>query len=230
MPVDITRYAIERLRERESRKAEPGPVITISREYGCPSKIIAEELVQTIKKESKKKEKGKWHWVSKEVLDQSAAKLGMTPKEIKYVFEYKERTVFEEILVAQSKRYYRSDKKIRKTIGEVIRALGWEGHVIIVGRAGVALTREIEKAIHVRLMAPKRWRAVQVSRHKEMPVEEAVKLIDDLDLKRKKFMEYYLDKDQDSAHIFDLILNCSTLTVEQIVKTIYSLASEKKLV
>ncbi|NOY36781.1 MAG: cytidylate kinase-like family protein [Chlorobi bacterium] len=229
MPVDITRYAIERLRERETRKSQAGPVITISREYGCPSKIIAGELTKVIRSESKKKDRTKWHWVSKEILQEAASSLGMTPREIKYVFEYKEHTVFDEILVAQSKRYYHSDKKIRKTISEVIRALGWEGHVIIVGRAGVAITREIEKSLHVRLMAPKRWRTVQVAKNHNISPAEATKLIDEMDTKRRKFMEYYL-KSSPGIDLFDIVLNCSTLSVQEIVRFIFLLAEEKKLV
>ena len=230
MPIDITRYAIERLREREARKKEPGPVITISREFGCPSKLLAELLVKELKNRDPSRNAHKWHWVSKEILKDAAAKLGLTPKEIKYVFEYKERSVFDEILVAQSRRYYHSDKKIRKTIGEVIRALGWEGYVVIVGRAGAALTREIPKSLHIRLMAPMQWRLDKIAETKKISIDEAGKLIQQMDERRRKFMNYYLSSGQDLAHIFDLILNCSTLSLHEMAEIICHMGKIKKLI
>lgn len=230
MPIDITRYAIERLREREARKKEPGPVITISREFGCPSKLLSELLVKELKNRDPSRNAQKWHWVSKEILKDAAAKLGLTPKEIKYVFEYKERSVFDEILVAQSRRYYHSDKKIRKTIGEVIRALGWDGHVVIVGRAGAALTREIPKSLHIRLMAPRQWRLDKIAETKKISIEEAEKLIQQMDERRRKFMNYYLSSGQDLAHIFDLILNCSTLSLQEMAEVIYHMGKIKKVI
>ena len=84
--INLSRYAFERLLEREKRIARPGPVITISREYGCPSKLIAAMLTDLINE--KYARKNKWHWISKEILEETARKLGLTPREIKYIFEY----------------------------------------------------------------------------------------------------------------------------------------------
>ena len=226
--INLSRYAFERLLEREKRIARPGPVITISREYGCPSKLIAAMLTDLINE--KYARKNKWHWISKEILEETARKLGLTPREIKYIFEYKERKLLEDLLLAQEKKnYYHSDWAIRKTLGEVIRATAMEGHVVIVGRAGVALARDIEVSLHVKLIAPSRWRAVQVAKTHDIPYEKACKLIREKDSKRKKFLEHYLKKEANIS-IFDVIFNCSTLSKEEIAQTILEMARQKKLV
>jgi len=225
--INLSKYALERLKERERHILTPGPVITISREYGCPSKIIAEMLTKKINELTHKK---KWNWISKDILEDSAKKLGMTPREIKYVFEYKEHTIVDEILAAQAKRYYyHSERTIRKTIGEVIRATGMEGYVVIVGRAGVVLTRDIEASLHIRLTAPQRWRVVHVSKNHNIPFDKACKIVRDLDSKRKKFIEYYLRNPMDHS-IFDILYNCSTMSKEMIVQSVIDMARQKKLI
>ncbi|HHJ10060.1 MAG TPA: cytidylate kinase-like family protein [Bacteroidetes bacterium] len=225
--INLSKYAYERLLERERHVVNPGPVITISREYGCPSKPIAALLTDLINE--KYAGKNKWHWISKEILEETARKLGLTPREIKHIFEYKERNLLEDLLIGQEKKnYYRSDWSIRKTLGEVIHATAMEGHCIIVGRAGVALTRDIEASLHVKLIAPEQWRTVQVTRIHDIPYEKASKLIREMDNKRKKFIEYYLKKEASNS-IFDVIFNCSTLSKEEVAQTILKMARQKKL-
>lgn len=226
--INLSKYALERLLERERQIVTPGPVITISREYGCPSKIIAEMLTNRINEKYARKKK--WHWISKEILDESARKLGLTPREIKYIFEYKKRNIIEDLLISQEKKiYYRSDWTIRKTIGEVIRATAMEGHVVIVGRAGVALTRNIESSLHIRLMAPARWRSVQVAKNHDIKLEQACNIMHEMDRKRKKFLEYYLKKEADHT-VFDVLFNCSILSKDAIANSILNIAQNKKLI
>ncbi len=223
--INPTRYALERLKERERQIVSPGPVITISREYGCPSKLIAARLTEKINNSDTKK---KWHWISKEILEESARKLGLTPREIKYIFEYKKRALLEDILISQEKKqYYLSEWTVRKAVGEVIHATAMEGHVIIVGRAGVVLTRDIEASLHVRLTAPREWRIAKVAESHNLSHDEAARLIRELDKKRKEFLEYYLKKPFDLT-LFDVTYNCSTLSKEEIAESIRHLAAEKK--
>ena len=50
-----------------------GPVITISREYGCPAKQIADKLSTELNRiEFENYSKNKRHWIIKEILDESA--------------------------------------------------------------------------------------------------------------------------------------------------------------
>ncbi len=226
--INLSRYALERLLERERQVVTPGPVITLSREYGCPSKLIAALLTDLINEKYARKKK--WQWISKEILEETARKLGLMPREIKHIFEYKERNILEDMLISQEKKnYYHSDWSIRKTLGEVIRATAMEGRVVIVGRAGVALTRDIEASLHVRLMAPERWRATQVARTHKISYEKACRLISEMDKNRKKFLEYYLKKKSDHT-VFDVIFNCSTLSKETIARTVLEMARLRKLV
>ncbi len=50
--IDLAKYARDCLQKREQNKTSfsPGPVVTISRDFGCPAKKIARELSDTINK------------------------------------------------------------------------------------------------------------------------------------------------------------------------------------
>jgi hypothetical protein len=125
--------------KNEHEHREAGPVITISREYGCPSKVLAEILVEKLKQADQESQSHpyRWKWISRELLEESAHELKIDPKHINHVFDYQERSIIDDILAATRKDSYKSDHAIKKTIAKVIRSMGERGHVVIVGRAGV---------------------------------------------------------------------------------------------
>ena len=106
---------------------------------------------------------------------------------IRYVFNYEQKGVIDDIFSAHLTKYYKSDRRIRNTVGRVIRNIGIEGNVIIVGRGGVAITRDIPRSLHINLDAPMEWRAMRVSTKHNLSLEEAEKYANDVDKKRKQF-------------------------------------------
>ncbi len=225
--IDLAKYARDCLQKREQNKTSlsPGPVITISREFGCPGKKIALELTETI---NKKKKRDKWCWVSKEILAESADQLGLNPGEIQYVFDYEKRGIIDEIIAAQTRKYHRSDKKIRNTIGKVIKKIAETGNVIIVGRGGAAIAKNIKNSLHIKLIADIEWRAKNVGERHNMDIDEAIQFTLDYDKKRKKFLDYYWGKASNDS-IFDLIYNCSTISSEDIVTSIIHILERRKI-
>lgn len=230
MKVDLLKYMSDRMNKDENQTIDPGPVITLSRQFGCPSKKIAAAL-STILNEKRKAlgKEEKWKWISKEIMHQSAEELEMHPSKIKYVFDYEQKSVLDEILSAHSSKYYKSDRKIRNTIAKVIRNIGTEGHVIIVGRGGVAITKHIPKSIHINLEAPLEWRAVRVSEKEGISLEAARELAIETDKKRKQFREYFEGKDTDYTW-FDLTFNCMTLSIEEMAKTVAKVVEIRSLI
>lgn len=230
MHIDLLKYVSDRIHEEGGKGKETGPVITISREYGCPAKIIAGRLAEELSRKLFAKGKdSKWKYVTKEIMAESAKALEIDPEKIKYVFQYEQKSMVDDIISAQFNKYYKSERKIRNTVAKVIRNMAAEGNVIIVGRGGVAITHDISRSLHVMLEAPLEWRTVRISENFKISPEEAKKAAIDVDKKRKEFREYFQGKDSDYTR-FDLTVNCMSFSIEEIVHIILRVAEIRKLV
>lgn len=229
MQIDLAKYLSERMQDEFKKIKDPGPVITIAREYGCPAKVIARLLSEELTKKMQVKGVEKsWRYVTKEILAESARTLELEPEKIKYVFQYEQKSLIDEVLSAQLYKYYKSDRKIRNTIAKVIRNIACEGYVIIVGRGGVAITHDIPKSLHIMLEAPLEWRSLRISEKYNMTIEEARKECIDVDKKRQQFREIFEGKNTDYTR-YDITFNCMTLSVEEIVRIIIKAAEIRKL-
>ena len=206
----------------------PGPVITISRDFGCPANLCATDLAELL---SKMDEEGKepWKVISKEILEKAAKELGLTPDKIEFVFKFEKRSAVDEIIEALSSKYYKSERKIRNTIRDVIGAMGEKGRVIIVGRAGSAILKDIPNSLHVKLIAPLDYRVKGVSRRHQISLFEARKLTIDMDKKRTSLRNEFAGKTiQDTD--YDLILNCENFKSEEVVEIVAKAAEVHGLV
>jgi len=230
MHIDILKYMSERIHNESGPFKEAGPVITISREYGCPSKLIACKLAEELtRKMVGKGKEARWKYVTKEIMLESARALEVDPDKIKYVFDYQQKSMLDDILSAQFNKYYKSERKIRNTIGKVIRNMAQEGHVIIVGRGGVAITHDIPRSFHVMLEAPMDWRVLRVAENYHISHSEARKTAIEIDQKRKEFREYFQGKHTDYTR-FDLTFNCMSFSIDEIVQITLKAAELRKLV
>ncbi len=231
MKVDLLRYMSTRLQEECGNIGHPGPVITISRLYGCPAKKVAKKLIEELTEKMMVKgyKKTQWNMITKEIMSESAKELDIHPSKIQYVFDYEQKGIIDDILSAHLSKYYKSDRKIRGTVSKVIRNIACEGHAVIVGRGGVAITRDIPQSLHVNLDAPMVWRALRVSEKHNLSLEEAEKYAHDIDKKRKHFREYFEGKNTDYTQ-FDLTFNCMTLSIDEIVKIILKAVEIRKLI
>ena len=230
MKIDLSKYLNDWYKEDPARSIYPGPVVTISRELGCPSKKIASDLANTLNNiKSSKAKAHPWRWISKEIMQESARELGVDYSQIQHVFKYKSRGVLEDLLLAQSKDYYKSDLKIRATIAKVIRNFANEGNAIIVGRGGVAITRDIPKSLHIFLEAPLEWRALRTAEKHNLTIDQARHYAQTIDKKRGQFRDYFQGKGNDYTR-FDLKINCMTLEIDEIIAIIVGALKARKMI
>lgn len=231
---DMQNILLQYMESRIGKQPVPasmGPVVTISREYGCPAKLVATSLVDQINRLIR--ESGRtgvlWRWIGKDLLDEAATELNVDKRHIRHVFNYENRSIMDEILAATRKDgSYKTDKKIRKTIGSVIRNIGERGHVVIVGRGGVAMTRHIPESLHVRLIAPMDWRIRWVMDMQGLSQKVAEEKILKIDEKRKKFLEYFLGESCCGSN-FDLVLNCATFNNDTLTEILLQTLIIRKL-
>ena len=153
-----------------------GPVVTISRDYGCPAKRLAGMLSSSLNRlEMEHYSKNRWSWIGKEILEESARELNLKPMMVREIVNKDISSVVDDIVLSLSHKHYPGDRKIKKTIGIVVRDFAEHGHVIIVGRGGVSITRDIPNSLHIRIQAPLEWRINDVSKRHMISLTEARK-------------------------------------------------------
>lgn len=224
MPQNLLTYFEQRFEKEKSKNKKAGPFITISRQTGCNGTGVAIDLVKALKPYGRS-----WKYINKEILEESANQLKINPSQINYVFETRKTTHVDEVLSAFSNKYYKNDKVIRKTITEVLQHYALQGNVILVGRAGVATTKNLSHGLHLRLTAPYDWRVKALEKRKEFAGTEVASFIKQHDLKKKKLIESFSKKDISEID-FDLIINCATFSRSQLIEIILTTMKIKKLI
>ncbi len=208
-------------------KPGPKPVVTISREFGCPSKLIAHQMIGTLNSRIGSEKAGTWRFINKEVVEATAHRLEMNPTEVNYLLSTSAKGLIEDVLASFSPIYV-SNHRMRKTITAVVRSIADQGHVVIVGRGGVGILQNYPNSLHVRLHAPREWRIAQVAASKNLAAAEASRLVDEMDKKRADFIELMTGA-KFNPYLFNVTFNCSSLSLEEITGTIIGLMETKKM-
>ncbi len=204
-----------------------GPVITISRVYGCPAKKLAGMLSSAINQRVYQNHSDKiWSWVGKEIMEQSAKELHLKQDLIKDIADNDEKGLIDDILLSFTNKFYPGDIKIKKTIGDIIKEYAKKGHFIIVGRGGVSLLQNVKKSIHIKLTAPMEWRINDVSKRYMISLDSAAKKIKDIDQKRDYLRTFFANDNADDI-IFDAIFNYYSCSEEEIIDCIIKMMENR---
>ena len=223
-------YMKDRSGQRKSadvKKKEGGPAITISREYGCHGQRIGQLLAERISDELKNQGvKNEWRMISKEILERSASELKLTPALIEDLSDYRQKSFFENLALFFSQEYYPGDVKIKNTIAKFLHDEAEEGNVVIIGRAGEAITKSIKRSFHVKMEAPLNWRAEVVSKEENLTLSDAKKRCIDQDKRRASFRNYF-EKDRPDVDFFDIRINAMSMSDEEIVNLLFCFARSR---
>jgi len=230
MSIDLKKYLTEQYQRTIAKGQEPGPVITISRQYGCSAKEYASLLGERLNELKKdQSEKTEWNWINKEIFVKTARELNLKESRILHVFEGQKKGLIESIILSTSEKYYTSDMAILKKIIEVIRSFAEQGHIIIIGLGSVAITRDIKKSLHIRLESPFSWRVGQAVKKYGKSLAETEKIARETDQKRDALRTMYTPK-SDPNELFDITYNISTLAKEEVVESIICVLKKRKMI
>lgn len=215
------KYMKERTGQRkvvDASNLSLGPVITISREYGCSAIDIAVNLAKTLTEKNKQAGIAKeWRVVSKEIIEESARELKLSPSLMHDLSDYKHNSFFENMALFFSDNYYPGNTKVKNTIAKFIYETAVEGNVIIVGRAGEAITKNIKKSFHAKIIASLDWRAQEVSLEENLSITDAKKLCIEQDRRRSQFRHFF-EGDKPDIEFFNITFNARDMTDEEIVE------------
>lgn len=207
-----------------------GPVITISRQTGCGATGIAGKLSLALSKiNDNSGNRHTWTYMNREILEKAAEKLNLEPHRLDRVLADKDRGYIDEVVEAFSGKTHKSDTQILKTFKQVIQQLAGQGHIIIVGRGGAAICGYISASLHIRLEAPDEWRTEFIMKRLGFDRTQAIKYIAKNDEERMRYVKLFLTE-RPQTFLYDLIINRSRFTEDELIELIIQTAQLKKLI
>lgn len=221
-------YFNKRLSEDKTSKKDfsmAGPVITISRQVGCNGLKLAQHISTRL---NTHKLSADWRVLSKEIFSESARELDMNPEQIRRTIIESDKYTFQEILKAFNNKGYKSERKIIKTVSDVIRNFAIDGFCIIVGRASHIIAKDIKNSLHLRLIAPMDYRVRYIMQSKQFNHADAIEFIDEMEEKRDAFRKA-ISPDNVNEDLFDLTVNTAMFSNEEIVDIIEYAVNKKKI-
>ena len=90
----FVKYLSKKAKKEEAKIFSPGPIITISRQFGCFGTDTAKKLAEKITKKST----NAWDYITKEVLEESAKKMDVSVHEIAHVFGADEKSFLSDFM------------------------------------------------------------------------------------------------------------------------------------
>ncbi|NTW25196.1 MAG: cytidylate kinase-like family protein [Lentimicrobium sp.] len=220
----IMAESFERKQAGVARPVEKLPFITISREFGCQANLLATMLKQELDKSGKP-----WRIMNKEIIQNAAKELHMDSDVIDNISDAFDRTTIDEVLSALSSKYYKSDRKIRQTVATVVLNTARSGRAIIVGRAGAAVARGLQPAIHIHMIAPIEWRLNSLMERHGLKREETLKQLTETDHKRYKLIRDSIKGLDAAENLYDLTIDCHLVSHQEMVELIMKLAKLRKM-
>ena len=89
----------------------------------------------------------------------------------------------------------------------VIRDLAREGNVVIVGRGGQVLLRDVPRALHVQILAPVQHRVAVLAQREGIEEQEASEQVRASDQARRDYMRKYHRVDWLDPYLYDVVVN-----------------------
>lgn len=221
MKIDLKKYMTER-DQKKMMSAKPGPVVTISRQYGCEANKVVIKLLGRIAELNKESlTQSKWRYINKEVIEEASKELRLPVDRIHKRLTDDQKAM-SDIFDSFSLHYALSDKKIIESIKNILKAYLNKGHLIIVGRGGTQLTQKRKDTLHFRIVAPLEWRAKNIANSRSVTESEAREVIEKVDKQRILWSEK-VSGVKYSDELFDVTYNRKTLTEDEIVENILDL-------
>ena len=196
----MQRWQIMRSEEKIGR--EVVSVITLSREPGSGGRIIAERLAKNLQ----------YDLFDLQILHTMAESANVSAKILESLDERGLSMLEDWIASIVQERHLWPDQYLRHLM-KVIGTIGRHSRAIILGR-GANFILPADKLFRVRIFAPFKVRAKNVSRTFAVAVDEAKRRIIKTDSDRRAFVRKYFNADVSNPDHYDLIINTEHLSIE----------------
>lgn len=207
-------------------KQEPRPFITISREYGCNAAAIADTLAEAL---NKYEDIDIWKSYDKELIDKICEDHNIEETLCETIDTRRREEIGEFWRTILTD--YPPQVSVYQKLVQTIRSLSIHGRSIIIGRAGVMITRSLRYGVHIKLVAPLTYRIQKTMETAGIKDRlEAEKLVERKDRERHDFLTQYLKFDAKNPSSYDITFNVSRITPEEISQSIICILKSKEFI
>jgi cytidylate kinase len=181
-------------------------VITVSREYGAGGGEVARRLAEALG----------WELLDRQLLHQAAAVEHVPDAELERVDE-------KALSLADRFRLHPPQERYIHGLAEAVRQAAARGNVILVGRGTRQLLGDAPSAMHLRLVAPREWRAERMARLEGGSVEQVLARCLEVDRTRERFTRFFFGPSTLEPNQYDLVVNTGRVLFDEVVAFIIAL-------
>lgn len=201
------------------------PFITISRQAGSGSRELADEIVRQIGGKLAAGLAEGWEIFDQELCELMAddPKIGGSLQDLlteEYHSEIHE-VVYD--MIRGTSRQYRTYKKVFA----MVRALGFLGKVIIIGRGGAHVCKDLPLGIHVRLVGSEHKRVEKLAKLMTLDEEAALKKVRELEKGRARLVRDFFDRDINDPLSYHAVFNIDALEPPEIAALVVDMVRQR---
>jgi cytidylate kinase len=190
-------------------------IITISRQYGAGGSEVARRVADALD----------WRVVDNELIDRVASRAGLPAEEVarreerapgfvERLTRALARSSPESFPAPADKAPEPEEATLVRITETVVAELAAEGRVVLVGRAGPAVLRAEHAALHVKLVAPEKFRLQRIIAEGRSAAGEAERVMRDSDANRARYLKQYYGLDWSDPTNYHIVLNTGLLGME----------------
>jgi hypothetical protein len=199
--------------------------VTISRQTGAGSHVIAEKLAEYLQPRSPK---GTCPWTlfDKNIVEQVLKDHNLPERMARFLAEDRISEIGDTMdeLFGLHPPSWTLVRQVADTILHLVEL----GNVIIVGRGGQIITRHLDFVLHVRLVGSFERRLEHVRAYYNLSQKDAENFIHLEDRGRRRYLKKYFGKDIDDPLLYHLVINTDVVTFDQTSRIIgEAMLSEK---
>ena len=185
-------------------------IITISRQTGSLGDEIAKATA----------EKLGYEYIEKSQISKALSSLGFSVSEIDRYDEKKPNL-------------WQSLKTQKESFAHLIRAavykLASRKNVVIVGRGGQVILKDVPGVLHVRVIAPYATRVSRLMKQEKYDGKTAERIIRQSDRDSSGYLSTYFDTNVDYSQLYDLVINTRAMTLNEGVELITRAANADQI-
>ena len=210
---------ISRALDDEGREADPhrhmGPYVTVSRQAGIDAAAFADRLGEALD----------WPVLDSEIVDLIAATFKLDSATLHLLDEARANWVREVLGDLMPHQVVNFDTYVHH-LGKILRLVALHGDVVLVGR-GAQLFLPRSRGLAVRLVAPEEERLRRLMAHEGVDEAEARRRMTEIDDRRANFLEHYFGRHVEDATLYDLVLNSSTLSEDEMLEAVLAACHQR---